>query len=312
MPCSQMSAWMSSASSCQRSPRSWSSRRRARRAPRSQATQHMTFEEVKCCGSPRTSQIPRSGSRQAAIAWSTCLHEDLPRRLGQPVARLRVQVDRVQQRAPHVVLLLGVGAVADAHRLGVLVAVEVQQHLLGQRLLAADAVHDLQLVVGLRGDVADEVEEVVGLLVEAQRVEAPEHEGRVADPGVAVVPVALAAGRLGQRRGRRRDHRAGRRVGQPLERQRAALQVGAPRMVGELAVAEPLVPVVGGEDEAVVGVVVGLRAAVVAPRQRDERGVAVAQGRARAGAPALEADAQVGAQRQLRGPRPRRVPTALP
>ena len=195
-------------------------------------------------------------------------------------------------------LLLGVGAVADAHRLGVLVAVEVQQHLLGQRLLAADAVHDLQLVVGLRGDVADEIEEVVGLLVEAQRVEAPEHEGRVADPGVAVVPVSLAAGRLGQRRGRRRDHRAGRRVGQPLEGQRAALQVGAPRVVGELAVAEPLVPVVGGEDEAVVGVVVGLGPAVIAPRQRDERGVAVAQGRARAGAAALEADAQVGGERQ--------------
>jgi hypothetical protein len=174
----------------------------------------MTFDEVKCWGSPRTSQIPRSGSRQAAIACVDLLAEDLPRRLGQPVARLRVQVDRVEQAPPHVVLLLGVGAVAHADRLGVLVAVEVQQHLLGQRLLAADAVHDLHLAVGLRGDVADEVEEVVGLLVEAQRVEAPEHEGRVADPRVAVVPVALAAGGLGQRGRRRRDHGAGRRVGQ--------------------------------------------------------------------------------------------------
>ena len=72
-------------------------------------------------------------------------------------------------------------------------------------------------------------------------------------------------------------------------------------MVGELAVAEPLVPEVGGEHEPVVGVVVGLGAAVVAPRQRDERGVAVAQRGARAGAPALEADAQVGGQRQLDG-----------
>ena len=33
----------------------------------------MTFDEVKCCGSPRTSQIPRSGSRQCLIASSTWL-----------------------------------------------------------------------------------------------------------------------------------------------------------------------------------------------------------------------------------------------
>ena len=189
-------------------------------------------------GSPRTSQIPRSGSRQAAIACSTCLHEDLhtstrPARRAtwcagrsSPAARPRRRAAsgrrRRCRRAP---------AGRARSRRG---AVE---HLLGQRLLAADAVHDLQLARRPRGDVADEVEEVVGLLVEAERVEAPEHEGRVADPRVAVVPVALAAGRLGQRRGRRRDHRAGRRVGQPLERQRAALQVGAPRVVGELAVA---------------------------------------------------------------------------
>ena len=93
--------------------------------------------------------------------------------------------------------------------------------------LAADPVHDLQARPSSSpATSADEVEEVVGLPVEAERVEAPEHERRVADPRVAVVPVALAAGRLGQRRRRRGDHRAGRRVGQALERQRAALQVG--------------------------------------------------------------------------------------
>ena len=30
-----------------------------------------TFDEVKCWGSPRTSQMPRSGSRQCSIACST-------------------------------------------------------------------------------------------------------------------------------------------------------------------------------------------------------------------------------------------------
>ncbi len=48
----------------QRSACSWASRSRASRAPRSHATQHMTFDETKCFGSPRTSHMPRSGSRQ--------------------------------------------------------------------------------------------------------------------------------------------------------------------------------------------------------------------------------------------------------
>jgi hypothetical protein len=67
----QMSAWISSAAACQRSALDSSSRRRASRAPRSAATQHISFDDVKCLGSPRTSQMPRSGSRQAASAAST-------------------------------------------------------------------------------------------------------------------------------------------------------------------------------------------------------------------------------------------------
>ena len=39
--------------------------------PRSSATQHMIFDAVKCCGSPRTSQMPRSGACQCAAACST-------------------------------------------------------------------------------------------------------------------------------------------------------------------------------------------------------------------------------------------------
>ena len=65
---------------------------------------------------------------------------------------------------------------------------------------------------------------------------------------------------------------------------------------------EPLVPVVGGLDQAVVGLGVGLRAGVVGERERDERGVAVVQRRERAHARALEADAQVGRQRELGRP----------
>ena len=227
------------------------------------------------------------------------LGQDRPDPLGQVVARLGVEVERVEDRAPHVVLVLVVGAVADADRRGALVAGQVVERLLGQLVLAADAVHDLELRLLALGHVGHEVEEVVGLPVEPQRVEAPEHEGGVADPGVAVVPVALAARGLGQRGGGRGHQRAGGRVGEALERQRAALEVGAPGVVGELAVVEPVLPVVRGPDQAVVGVLVGRGRRVLGPRQRHEQRVALLHHRPRGGPRALDAHVEVGGQPQL-------------
>ena len=92
-------------------------------------------------------------------------------------------------------------------------------------------------------EVGDVLDEVVGLPVEAERCRAPQRERRVAHPAVAVVPVALAARRLRQRGRRRGDDRAGRRVGQPLQRQRRALQLRAPAVVGEAPGGEPVAPV---------------------------------------------------------------------
>ena len=58
------------------------------------------------------------------------------------------------------------------------------------------------------------------------RSSAEQRDGGVAQPAEAVVPVAYAAELLGQRRGRRGDDAAGRRVGECLEsRQRAAYGV---------------------------------------------------------------------------------------
>ena len=225
--------------------------------------------------------------------------EHRPDALGQRVARPRVQVQRVQHRAPDVVLGLRVGGVADADGPRVLVAREVVERPLGQLGAAVDAVHDLERPLLRLRHVGDEVEEVVGLPVEAERVEAPERERRVADPGVAVVPVALPARRLGQRRRRGGDDRAGRRVGQALERERAALQVGPPRVVGEVAAVEPVLPVVRGPDEPLVGLLEVLRRRVLAPGQRGEDRLAgldqVAAGHARA----LDAEVHVGRDAQL-------------
>ena len=166
-------------------------------------------------------------------------------------------------------------------------------------------------VVGA-GHVGDEREEVVGLAIQAEGVEPPQRERRVAHPGVAVVPVAFALRGFRQRRGRRRQQRTGRRVRQPLQRQRAALQIGPPRVVGEVADVDPLPPALAGLPHSVGGLVIGLRHRMFRPAQRDEDVVAFLHPGAGPRLAALQPDAQVGGQphRRMRvgilvGPRDR-------
>ena len=218
----------------------------------------------------------------------------------RPSQRFLVQVDRVQQRPPDVVLALVEGAVADPHRPRVAVAAEVVEGPLCQLLLAADPVHDLQVGV-LTADVDDEAHEVARLLVEAERVQGPEAEGRVADPAVAVVPVALAARGLRQRGGRRREDRPGRGVGEPLQHQRRALQVDPPGVVGEVAVAQPVTPELVGRVEPLQRLRGAARPAEVAvpPGHRAEPGLVLAQVDPPAGDPVLQGQLHVAGQRQL-------------
>ena len=111
-------------------------------------------------------------------------------------------------------------------------------------MLAADAIHDLQVLLAGR-DVGYEVEEVVRLARESERVEAPQHEGAVADPRVPVVPVAFATDGLRQRRGGRRQQSPRGAVGEPLQGQSAPLQVALPRVLGKFAPIDPLAPELG-------------------------------------------------------------------
>ena len=103
---------------------------------------------------------------------------------------------------------------------------------LGQLGAPVDAVHDLQRPrrpdLPLARAVGQPAHERRRLLGEAEPQQRVERERGVADPRVAVVPVALAAELLGQRRGRRGHERAGRRVGEQLERQRRAVHHLAP------------------------------------------------------------------------------------
>ncbi len=266
-----MSAWISSAALRQLRARFLSSRSsgQPRAAVGGDPAHHLGRGEVLRLAA----DLPDAPVRLAP-AFQRPLHllaRHLPGPVVEPVARLGVQVDRVEDHAPDVVLRLLVRAVADAHRPGALVAVQVVEHVLVEVAAAVDAVDDLQVTVVTLDQVAEERDVVVGLPLEAEGVQAPQRERGVAHPGVAVVPVALAAGRLGQRGGGRGGDRAGGRERQALERQRAAGQVAAPAVVGEAAAGQPVLPVVRGPHQPPVGVRVGHRHVTVPPGQHAKR-----------------------------------------
>ena len=235
------------ASARARSPRSAASR-----APRSAATQHMTFENVKCCGSPRTSQIPRSGSRQTRERHLDGLDHDAPGALAQRVARAGVLEDAVHNGAQDVELDLVVGGVADAHGSAPGVAREVVEFGLGRvasrrrrdRALGGWRAALWPLMTPPWGSSTSprNARKSSASVSKPSACSARKRKGRVAHPGVAIVPVPAPAERLGQRRRRRREQRPGGGVGQTLQRQRAALEKLAPRVVGEAAAVDPVTP----------------------------------------------------------------------
>ena len=199
--------------------------------------------------------MPWSGLRQTRCrALGLRLH-DRPQPPRQPLAAAGVQQDRVQRRAEDVVLALVEGAVADPHGARAGVAGEILARGLGQIAAAVDPVHDLQRAVLVGLEVGDELHELLGLPVEVQVVQRLQREGRVAQPRVAVVPVALAAGRLRQRGRQRRDRRAGRHVGEALDRQRRALDRIAPAVVGDPRARSASAPEASGRGQPRVGLV---------------------------------------------------------
>ena len=172
--------------------------------------------------------------------------DDRPEPPRQTLAVARVEQDRVERGAEDVVLALVERAVADPDRAGAGVAGQVVARRFGQVAAAVDPVHDLQRAVLGRLDVGHELHVLVGLPVQVQPVQRLERERAVADPGVAVVPVALAARRLGQRGRQRRDRRAGRHVREALDRQRRALDRVPPAVIRDPGALEPGAPVAQG------------------------------------------------------------------
>jgi hypothetical protein len=163
-----------------------------------------------------------------------------PFRIAASAQRL-VQQRPVEDFAMHVYLALVEGVITDAHRPAPGVAVQVIERALRQIGFAVDAVHDLQL--RRRGcadprQVTAEAPRFTAITGDRQRVE---HESRVAQPAIPVVPVAAPADLLGQRCGGCRDQRPRRGVDQQLDGEQAALDrcgIGA----AVAAVGDPFAP----------------------------------------------------------------------
>ena len=144
-------------------------------------------------------------------------------------------MQRVHQFAEHVELELEGGRVADAHGTRALVSGQPVQLQLGQSPLPAEAVHDLELRRRAGYGAQEPVAPGARLILVPGGHERVERERRVAQPAIAVVPIALAAQFLRKRSGRRRRDAAGWLVGERLERhQGALLRPFAPACLGLL------------------------------------------------------------------------------
>ncbi|MCY1439855.1 hypothetical protein D9M71_561070 [compost metagenome] len=123
-------------------------------------------------------------------------HGVLPALVGNRFAVFVDQVNRVHQLAENVELDLGVGQVADAHRRRAAVPGQVREFDFRQFLAAVDAIQDIEFhrfALAIADPSAQPAHVGVGLFGETQAHEGIDGEGRVADPGVAVIPVAFSA-----------------------------------------------------------------------------------------------------------------------
>src|SRR5262249_38680630 len=82
--------------------------------------------------------------------------------------------------------------------------------------------------------------------------EGVDRECRIPDPGVAVIPVALAANALRQAACGRRDNRAGRLVGQQLQREGGTVHHFSPA-ASISGLADPSLPKFDGSAEQILG-----------------------------------------------------------
>ena len=182
-----------------RSTRSWRRCGRPGRWPGPARPSTSPSSRGSAAGSPRTSQMPWSGLAPAAAAASA----QAPRNGGCPRRRSASwsgsRCGGAEQLAVDVELPLVPGAVADPHGPAVPPAGEVGS----SRSVRSCSPPTPNMICSVRsrrtasrGRGGHEGEELVGLVRAGRDPQRLHGEAGVADPGVAVVPVALAADRL--------------------------------------------------------------------------------------------------------------------
>src|SRR6266516_3658830 len=156
-------------------------------------------------------------------------------------AQGRSQMRPVDELAMNVDLALLIGGIANAYGPAAATTLEVLQGLLVEPHFRADAVHNLDLAGPLATHQLEKSAEALRFAAVAEDGQRVEREARIAQPAIAVIPVPLAADPFRQRGGRRRHDRAGRRIGQQLQRQRAAPDHVPVRSI-VAAIGDPLAP----------------------------------------------------------------------
>ena len=298
---SSTSALILSAPARHRLARLSSPRSSARSAPRAAATQHITLDAVKCFGSPRTSQIPWSGSRQCSRAAST--NPASPSHTGATIwpAPRRNWTSSASRIMPHTSCCCWFQAPLPTRtgraprypdRWSRVRSVRSRSPPMPYMICSSSGRFRSPPLTAsrMKPEVLDR------LPVKTEPVQRAEHERRVPDPGEPVVPVARPAGCLRQRGRRRRHDRAGGGVAERLQRERAAVQVGLPWMVRNLGRAQPVAPEIDGGVQGAEGLVLATGNVAFSPGQDHEGRLALGEGLAAVTAGAQHAQPDVAHQ----------------
>src|SRR6266567_3445857 len=129
------------------------------------------------------------------------------------------QIKCVHELTVDVSLELRNSGIADTHRSGPSIAFPVIQCVLGKVLFTRDRENDCSglLRMGVLGrTIFDPRHEGSSLSFESEAQKSINGKGGIADPGVAVIPVASASNNFRQTRGRRRNNRSSRFEGKKL------------------------------------------------------------------------------------------------
>ena len=185
---------------------------------------HFRMREV----AARTADLPDSFVGIVPVDGKVVEHGtlQLPGAFTRRQPRSACQVQRVHHLAIHVELELHRRGVAGAHRRCAAVAGKPAEFDLLQTALAGHAVQDLHVGRAARHRAQQPfppLDRFIGVARQQQRIE---REGGVAQPAVAVVPVAHAATCFGQRGRGRSDDAAGLCEGQRLERDQRTHDAG--------------------------------------------------------------------------------------